>query len=112
MTELPLIESVAFDAPNPQSDGQGGTEDGWVEDTYVCRAHFLYLRGGEAVLQGRLAGKQPVVVTIWSSAGSRAIAPSWRMRDRRRNYQYNVRSIVPTDDRLYLELTCERGVPI
>ena len=106
-----LIEAIAFDAPTPLPDGQGGVNEGWTE-THVCRANFRYLRGSETVLQSRLSGKQPVVVTIRECAAARAIGTGWRMRDTRRGDEYNIRSIVPSDNRLYLELMCERGVAI
>ncbi len=106
-----LQEAVSFDEPTPSSDGQGGSEEGWTP-SHTCRANFLYLRGGEIVLQGRLAGRQPVVVTIRNCSAARLIEPDWRMRDTRRDLVYNVRSIVPSTDRLYLELTCERGVSV
>jgi len=34
------------------------------------------------------------------------------MTDERTGEVYNIRSIVQTDDRLWLELTCERGVAV
>lgn len=107
-----LSEVVAFDQPMAVSDGQGGQSEGWTENVHACKASFLYLRGGEAALQGRLEGKQPVVVTIRLNASSEAIEPHWRMRDTVRGDIYNIRSIVPTDDRHWLEMTCERGVAV
>lgn len=106
-----MIEAVAFDAPSPQSDGQGGQEEGWTQ-AVSCRAHFRYLRGGETVQAARLEGRQPVVVTIRQSDAARSITPEWRMRDTRRHDVYNIRSIVPSENRLYLELTCEKGVAV
>lgn len=106
-----LFEAVAFDIPTPQSDGQGGMEEGWTQG-HACRANFLYLRGGETVQAARLEGRQPVVVTIRSCEAARQITPEWRMRDMRRHDVYNIRSIVPSDDRMYFELTCEKGVAV
>lgn len=104
-----LLESLAFDRPVATANGGGGSRMGW-EERHLCRGRFLYLRGGEHVLQSRLEGRQPVVVTIRSSLAAREIAPDWRLRDLHAGEVYNIRSIVPTEDRLYLELTCERGV--
>jgi len=106
-----LIESVAFDSPVETPDGQGGVEEGWLQE-YCCRANFRNLRGGETVLQSRLEGTQPVVVTIRSSKCARAIKTDWRMRDTRNDEEYNVRSVVLSDSRQYIELTCERGVTV
>lgn len=106
-----LVEAVAFDTPTATSDGYGGSVEGWTE-ALATRAHFRFLRGGEAVQASRLAGRQPVVVTIRRHAGSEAITTAWRMRDTRAGVAYNIRAIVPTDDRMFLELTCESGVAV
>lgn len=105
-----LSARVAFDAPQVLQNGQGGTYQGWAEQ-HTCWANLRFLRGSETALQGRLAGRQPVVVTIRSCAAAQAITAEWRMRDARTGAVYNLRSIVPTDDRMYLELTAESGVP-
>lgn len=104
-----MVELVAFDEPTESPNGQGGTIGGWIE-RYAARATYRYLRGGETVMQARLAGQQTIVVKIRSAAAARDITPEWRMRDVRRNTEYNIRSIAPSDDRLYLELTCQSGV--
>jgi SPP1 family predicted phage head-tail adaptor len=106
-----LQERVLFQSPAPISDGQGGQEEGWSQG-FECSANFMYLRGGETVQAARLEGRQPVVVTIRQSSLSRSINPEWRMVDARRGDIYNIRSIVPSDNRLYLELTCEKGVAV
>lgn len=108
---MKLFDAVAFDAPTASADGQGGQENGWTE-AHVCRADIMYLRGGETVIAGRLAGQQPVVVTIRRCAAALAVTPDYRMRDTRRGDDYNIRSIVPAKNRLYLELTCEKGVAV
>lgn len=106
-----LWENVAFDAPTPGGDGQGGEEEGWTE-RHVCRAAFKYLRGGETVQQARLSGRQPVVATIRNSVTARLIGTDWRMRDTRREDIYNITTIVPSDDRAWLEITATRGVAV
>lgn len=104
-----LYELVAFDSPAETVDDFGGVATSFGE-AYRCRAKFLYLRGGETVQASRLEGRQPVVVTIRTSPLARTITPDWRMRDVRRGETYNIRSIVSSDDRAWLELTCEKGV--
>lgn len=104
-----LSDRVAFDAPQVLQNGQGGTYQGWAEQ-HACWANLRFLRGGETALQGRLAGRQPVVITIRACAAARTITPEWRMRNTRTGTIYNLRSIIPTDDRMYLELTAESGV--
>lgn len=104
-----FIEEIAFDSPTVSTDAAGGIETGWTEE-FTTRAHFLYLRGGETIQAARLAGKQPVVATVRADTDTAQITTAWRMRDTARSVAYNVRSIVPTDDRRFYELTCESGV--
>lgn len=104
-----LRDLVAFDQPVETTDDFGGVATSFAE-VYRCAARLLYLRGGETVQARRLEGKQPVVVTIRQSVLARTITTDWRMRDVRRGDTYNVRSVVPTEDEAYVELTCEKGV--
>ena len=108
MNAAKLQELVAFDRPTEAPDEYGGVNRTFSE-AFRTAAAFLYLRGGETVQAARLEGRQPVVVTIRQSALARTIGPDWRMRDARRNEVYNIRSIVPSADRMYFELTCEKG---
>lgn len=109
---MKLYESVTFQSPSPTSNGQGGFEDGWTQE-HVCRANFRYLRGGETVQAARLQGKQPVVITVRACANLNDLNPSWIIRDARRvGHEYNIRSAVPSDNRLYVEITAERGVSV
>ncbi|UIK05009.1 head-tail adaptor protein [Neorhizobium galegae] len=109
-----LNQRVAFDALVRSPDGHGGTTTGWgaPEAAVMAWAHFRYLRGGEAVQAARLAGRQPMVVTIRKSAAAAQITNDWRMRDVCTGAIYNIRAIVPTDDRGFLELTVEGGVAV
>lgn len=110
-----LRDRVAFDAPTQTLDGSGGTEAGWTAvgtGSFQCWANLRYLRGGETVQAARLTGKQPALVTIRRNSVSDKVTASWRMRDLRSGAIYNVRSIVPTDDRAMLELLCESGVAV
>lgn len=61
----------------------GGTRDEWVAQ-FTVRAGVQHLRGGEAVMQARLASRNPVIVTIGNSAQARRITSDWRveLRDR------------------------------
>lgn len=105
-----LFDRMAFDAPTLAADGHGGNVSGWSEQ-FTCYANIMFLRGGETVQAARLQGRQPVVVTIRNNTEGQAVLPSWRMRDARSGTVYNIRSIVRSDDRMFLELTAESGVP-
>lgn len=106
-----LDRRVAFDRPEGVNNGQGGTMMGWHEQ-HRCWAAMTFLRGGETVMAARLSGKQPVVVTIRTCLAARAIGTNWRLRDVRTGEIYNIRSIVPSNNRAFIELTCESGVAV
>lgn len=102
-----LVDSLTFDAPTYDA---AGAQDGRTPSAYVCRGNIRYLRGGETVQAARLDGKQPVVVTIRRSNTAKTISTDWVMRDARRGVKFNIRSIVPTEDRRWIEITAESGV--
>jgi len=119
-----LTRRVAFDAPAPGDDGHGGIVTGWTgtEAEIQAWAHFRHLRGSETVIAARLAGRQPIVVTIRATVAARAIGADWRMRDLDAGDWasgdvwtgpvYNLRQApVPGQSRQWLELLVEGGVP-
>lgn len=108
-----LDTMVAFDAPVQVPDGSGGTDATWTGENAAVKAWagIQYLRGGETIQAARLAGRQPAVVRIYATLQTIAITPAWRMRDLHRNVIYNIRTIIPADDPVYLELTVESGGP-
>jgi hypothetical protein len=90
-------------------DGYGNMEGDFTEQ-FQCSAGFTFLRGGEAVIAARLEGRQPVVARLRASTQTRRIQPDWRMRDLRTGVSYAVRSVAPTPDRKWLDVTTEAGV--
>lgn len=73
--EFALRETVETD--------MGGTRDEWVPQ-FREWAGVKHLRGGESVMQARLASRNPIIVTIRNSARARQITSEWRvlLRDR------------------------------
>lgn len=104
-----LFEKIRLESPAPASDGYGGPIAGWNQE-FSVRAEFIYLRGGEGVEQGRLVGQNTIVVRIRRSSESLRIAPDWRIVNRRTGEAMNIRSIIPTTDRRYLDVTAQTGV--
>jgi head-tail adaptor len=114
LTVARLHERVAFDALVRGSDGYGGEKLGWADPAAAFKtvARFRYLRGGETVQAARLRGRQPVVATIRNCAAARAITTEHRMRDLVTGKEFNIRAIIETEDRRYLEITAESGVEV
>lgn len=116
--DAPLIERVAFDSRQEIDDGAGNFEGKFVQ-VFECRAAFVYLRGTEAVIAARLEGRQPIVVRVRRNSMTSQIDHDWQMRNLRDSAwegeywngpTYAVRSIIPTENRLYLDIAVERGV--
>ncbi|TMV07330.1 head-tail adaptor protein [Arenibacterium halophilum] len=114
-----LRERIVFERPKSEPDGHGGIETGWTE-MFEVRAALRWLRGGESVQAARLSGRQPAVFTIRANDQTRAIAPDWRLRDLRRlaldaggqpiRGVFNIRAVIETEDRAWIEITAETGV--
>lgn len=116
-----LREKCAWDAREDVDDGYGNTVSIFVEQ-FTSRADFTYLRGGEAVIAGRLTGKQPVVVRVRRNKKTRRINETWRMRDTNNGSWdgdsgfeqwtgplYAVRSVIVTEDRYFLDIMIQSG---
>lgn len=113
-----LDKRVAFDRRQQVDDGYGNFTGAFVE-IFVCWGAFTYLRGTESVIAARLEGRQPLVVRVRATNQTEKVDHDWQMRNLRegawegehwKGPVYAVRSIIPTDDRLYLDITVERGV--
>ena len=100
--EFSLRESVETD--------MGGVEDEWVPQ-FVEWAGVKHLRGGESVMQARLASRNPVIVTIRNSARARQITSEWRVTLRSRSGIVLVAEVKedprPSEGDAYLEFLAE-----
>ena len=106
-----LRERVAFEKRATADDGYGNPVSGdWVEQ-FRAAAKIKPARGGESIQAARLAGKQPVLITVRSSSNTRTVKTEWRVRDVRKDVVYNIRSIANSDERdVFLDMECEAGV--
>lgn len=104
-----LYEKIRLESPAPTSDGYGGPVRGWNEE-FTVRAEFIYQRAGEIVEQGRLVGQNMIVIRIRRSGQTHEIKPDWRAINTRTGEAMNIRSIIPTSDRRYLDVTAQTGV--
>lgn len=109
MTAGTLNDRLRFEAPVPDPDEYGGEFDGWAPQ-FTVAAGLTYLRGGEAVMQARMAGRNVIAVKIRRSRDSLRISTDWRAVNSRTGEILNVRAILPSADRAFLDLTCETGV--
>lgn len=104
-----LYYRVAFDEREEIDRGDGVTVGNWVEKFQV-RAGFTSLRGGEAVMAGRLQGQQTQIIYVRASSQTRSVNTDWRVRDARSGVSFNIREITQTRDRQWVDFLCQSGV--
>lgn len=102
---------VAFDCPTANPDGRGGIERGW-EEKFERPAEFIYSRGSEAVDAARLQGRSIYKIKVRQSEATRSITTAWRMRDVRREIEYNLREVDARSSRNWVYLVAESGVAV
>lgn len=102
-----LDNRVAFDERQQIDDGYGNFKGAFVE-VFTCWAAFTYLRGTEAVIAARLQGRQPLIVRVRLTTQTERVDHDWQMRHGADVYA--VRSVIPTEDRRWLDIAVERGV--
>lgn len=108
-----LTERVTFakrvetnpDFPNDY----GNTVGEWVDQGTVW-AQFVHLRGGEAVMAGRLQNRHPMVVRVRSSPLTRQVAADWKMSSG--GVDYAIRDVTPLADRSGFDVLVEGGVAV
>lgn len=78
-----LDNRASFSRRERVETDMGGALDQWVTQ-FVVWAAVKHLRGGEAIMQARLASRNPVILTIRNSTQARRITSEWQveLRDR------------------------------
>ena len=104
-----LFYRVAFDERGRVDRGDGVYVDRWQEKLSV-RAGYIHLRGGETVQAARLAGQHTQVIFVRASEQTKEIKTDWPARDVRTGQTFNIREVVLTEDRKWIDLTCQSGV--
>jgi head-tail adaptor len=109
-----LRERVRFDRLVEVEDGAGNMQSGWAPNGEDVAAKIQPLRGSEAVLAGKLQGRQPVEITVrWSprlATGDSAIHTDDRAVNLATGEAYNIRSIENPDMRkVWLTMIAEAG---
>lgn len=106
-----LRERVAFEEPSSLETDEGIVAGPWTE-RFQRWARLQPLRGTEPIIAQRLAGVQPVVVSIRSDLSTRTVTSAWRVRHLRDNDMYNIRAVTPDESLEYIDLLCETGVAV
>lgn len=99
--------------PTRVDDGYGNTEGGW-RIGFETMARVRFLTGSEPVIAARLAGVQPVRITIDSTKDAREVTTGWRAVDARDpNRVFNITSPPANMDEKNreLDIMAQSGVP-
>lgn len=105
-----LVERVAFDRRCAVDDGFGNETSGdWVEQ-FQIQAAFIFMRGSETIVNGRLQNRAAMIVRVRACALTKDVDVEWQMRDVRRGTTYNIRDITNDNSRAVLDLLCESKV--
>lgn len=78
-------------------DGHGDRTGDWGAE-FTSRAKLTYLRGGEAVMQQRLEGRQPIAIRLRASALTRSITTAWRGVNLKTAAEYDIASASQISD--------------
>lgn len=108
LTERVTLSRRELKNPDEPND-YGNTVAEWADQGHVW-AQIIHLRGGEAVIAGRLQGRDPVVIRVRASALTREVASDWRVMHG--GTEYAVRSVNPDPegDRAWIDIMAESGV--
>lgn len=111
-----LRQRVTFSVPNENTDDYGNVTTGWV-DKFTVAANITPRLGGETVQAARLAGRQPVVITVRASPDTRTIRTDWKATDTTSGTAYNVRTVADphlgdVEHGKWIEMFAESGIAI
>lgn len=89
-------------------DANGDPLGAWAPFATVA-ARVRHMRGGEQVLQQRIAGVQPVIVTVRSSTATRQVTTGDRAVNARTGTPLDIKSVAPDETGTFIEILCEAG---
>ena len=97
-------------------DEYGNPSTGWT-DRFTVSGSITAKVGGEAVDAARLAGRQPVIISVRRSPDTRQVTTDWKATEVENGTEFNIRtSIDPnigtSQHGLWLEMIAETGVAV
>lgn len=101
-----LTRRASFHRPEEAVDA-----DGQVVQSYplIFKAwvHVRWLRGGESVMQARLASRSPAIITFRTHEAARAVTSEWRIEIDGKSFEAK-EDPREDDSRAYFEMLVER----
>lgn len=90
-----------------------GVRNGDWTDDFARWCSIAWLRGGEGVLEGRLAGNAPAVITVRDDAETRQVTGAWRARTESGIVAtFNIKSITPAKEKGFLDILAQGGAEV
>lgn len=105
-----LRELINMQTREIGDDGFGNPVVGDWATVWSAPARVQILRGTEAVMQGRLQGKQTVALTMRWQPEFATVDTTWRAVNGRTGEEMNIRSIEPDERRSFVNVLVEKGV--
>jgi SPP1 family predicted phage head-tail adaptor len=109
-----LREEVEFQYRARVDDGKGNTVGPWTYQ-FARRAKIHSQRGRNEVMAAKLAGVQPVIITVRCDDDTRRVTNAWRIKVKSGVHREKVFTIVggienPDMRQRYLDIICQAGV--
>lgn len=96
-----LREQIAFQRRS--NDANGDPLGDWV-GVFVRSTKVMNLRGGEAVMQQRIQGKQPAILVVRACPETRALDNSFRAVNERTGQVYELSAASEATDQRWMEV--------
>jgi len=111
-----LRDRLHFQRRADAPDGWGGTIPGAGDfaTVFTLDAALRPLRGTETVMQARLQGRQPWVVTVRNCRLMKDVTPAWRLVDARntnRVFGISAAPVDPDGKRQWIDILVTEGEP-
>jgi head-tail adaptor len=107
---------IKFSERDDVEDEYGNVSLAWIE-RFTVSANITAKVGGEAVDAARLAGRQPVVLTVRRSPDTRLVTTDWKATEVENGTEFNIRTAIDpfvgdSQHGIWIEMIAETGVAV
>jgi head-tail adaptor len=107
---------LKFSERDSVEDEYGNVGLAWI-DRFTVGGNITAKVGGESVDAARLAGRQPVILTVRRSPDTRQITTDWKATELENGTEFNIRTAIDpfvgdSNHGLWIEMIAETGVAV
>ena len=107
---------LKFSERDNTEDEYGNVSTGWT-DRFIVSGSITAKVGGENVDAARLAGRQPVILTVRRSAETRQVTTDWKATEIESGREFNIRTAIDPfigdgQHGFWIEMIAETGVAV